>query len=235
MPKTELLFQQKRGDNTCLIYGKFGLKNKMIANLFLFLSSVIFISLSGVMMPGPVLAVTIAKAQNEKYAGISISFGHGAIEIPLMILIYLGFSKYFASTAIKTGIGLIGGIMLIFMGIQLIKARIGANLTNNIKLPYNSFVAGLITTGANPYFFIWWATVGTTLILTASTFGLIGFLLFAIVHWSCDLVWNLFVSIATFKSKKLWSERTYKIVFGICSALLIGFGFWFILNAVKFI
>lgn len=206
----------------------------MTANLFLFLASVIFISLSGVMMPGPVLAVTIAKAHNEKYAGASVSLGHGAIEIPLMILIYLGFSKYFASTTIKTAVGLIGGIMLIFMGIQMVKTRIGASTNNNIKLPYNSFVAGLITTGANPYFFVWWATIGTSLILTASAFGIIGFLLFAIVHWSCDLVWNLFVSITTFKSRKLWTERTYKIVFGICSALLLGFGFWFIANAIKF-
>ena len=196
-------------------------------NLLFFLVSAIFISLSGVMMPGPVFAVTIAKGHKDKNAGAFIAFGHGIIEFPLMLLIYLGFAQFFTSNAVKMVIGLVGGTMLIFMGIQMFRAR-KSIAAEGKDLPYNSLTAGIITSGANPYFFLWWATIGAALILTASTFGLIGFLLFVIVHWFCDLFWYLFVSMATFKSKHLWGRRTHEIIFGACSAILVVFGLWFI-------
>lgn len=200
---------------------------EVITNLLLFLVSVVFISLSVIMMPGPIFAVTIAKGHNEKNAGAFIALGHGIIEFPLMLLIYLGFARFFTSDAIKTVIGLVGGAMLIFMGVQIFKGRKKV-ATEGKDLPYNSLTAGIITTGSNPHFFLWWATVGTTLILTANTFGFLGFLLFAIVHWFCDFIWDLFVSVATFKSKYLWSQRTNEIIFGVCSAILIIFGIRFI-------
>lgn len=200
---------------------------EVIANLLLFLISVIFISLSGVMMPGPVSAVTIAKGHKDKNAGAFIAFGHGIIEFPLMFLIYLGFAKFFTSDAVKMIVGLVGGTMLVFMGVQMFRVR-RSIATKGRDLPYNSLTAGIMTTGANPYFFLWWATIGATLILTASTFGLMGFVLFAIIHWLCDFFWDLFVSVATFKSKHLWRERTHEILFGVCSAILIIFGLWFI-------
>ncbi len=178
-------------------------------------------------MPGPVFAVTIAKGHKDKNAGAFIAFGHGIIEFPLMLLIYLGFAQFFTSNAVKMVIGLVGGTMLIFMGIQMFRAR-KSIAAEGKDLPYNSLTAGIITSGANPYFFLWWATIGAALILTASTFGLIGFLLFVIVHWFCDLFWYLFVSMATFKSKHLWGRRTHEIIFGACSAILVVFGLWFI-------
>ena len=200
-----------------------------VLNLSLFLVSVIFISMSAIMMPGPVFAVTIAKGHKDKNAGALIALGHGIIEVPLILLIYLGFAKFFTSDAIKMVIGLVGGAMLIFMGIQMFKGR-KSMAAESGDLPYSSLTAGIITTSSNPYFFLWWGTIGTTLILMANTFGLIGFLLFAIVHWLCDFIWSLFVSVATFKSRHLWNNRIHEIVFSICSAILIIFGLRFIIS-----
>ncbi|UCD85949.1 MAG: LysE family transporter [Deltaproteobacteria bacterium] len=199
-------------------------------NLLLFLASVVFISLSGVMMPGPVFAVTIAKGHKNKNAGVFIAFGHGIIELPLMLIIYLGFAQFFTSDTFKLAVGSVGGVMLILMGVQMFRTR-KSMATEGRDLPYNSLTAGIITSGANPYFFLWWATIGATLILTASGFGLFGFLLFVAVHWLCDFFWYLFVSVATFKSKHLWSRKIHEIVFGMCSAILVVFGLWFIGSA----
>lgn len=198
-----------------------------ITTPLLFLISVIFVSLSGVMMPGPVLAVTITKGYKDKKAGALIAFGHGVLEFPLLFLIYFGFSQFFVSNFAKTIIGLVGGIMLVFMGIQMFRTR-KSTRTENKQLSYNSLTSGIITTGTNPYFFMWWTTIGAALILTASTFGFIGVLLLGIVHWFCDFFWYLFVSLATFKSRHLWNKKTQEIVFGLCSAVLIIFGLWFI-------
>ena len=203
----------------------------MITNFLLFLASVIIISLSGVMMPGSVFAVTIAKGYKNKNAGAIIALGHGIIEFPLIFLIYFGFSQLFTSNIVKTFIGLIGGIMLAYMGLSMLK------IIKRIKeekkdLSYNSLIGGILTTVTNPYFFLWWATFGATLIINASIFGIIGLLSFAIIHWSCDFVWDLFVSKTVFKTKHLWSEKIYKIVFGSCGVILILFGIWFIISSI---
>ncbi len=63
-------------------------------SLPLFLGSVIFLSASGVMMPGPVTAVTVAKGSQRKWAGVLVAIGHGIIEIPLILLIYFGLASY---------------------------------------------------------------------------------------------------------------------------------------------
>ncbi len=204
---------------------------EIITNLYSFLFSAIFISLSGVIMPGPVFAITIAKGYRDKTAGALIAFGHGVIEFPLMFLIYFGFAQFFASSVAKMVIGLIGGLMLTYMGIGMFKAR-GRTHEEGENPEHGSFLAGIITTGANPYFFLWWATIGAALILNASIFGVIGFLLFAITHWLCDFLWDVFVSMTVFKSRRFWTKRIHEIIFGCCSVVLIGFGAWFIVSVL---
>lgn len=75
---------------------------EVITDFYFFLLSVIFISLSGVMTPGPLFAVTVAKGFKDKIAGVMISFGHGVIEFPLMFLIYFGFAQLLASKVIQS-------------------------------------------------------------------------------------------------------------------------------------
>ena len=62
-----------------------------ITNFYLFLASVMLISLSGVLMPGPLFAVTIQKSAKSKTAGALIAVGHGILEFPLMFLIFFVF------------------------------------------------------------------------------------------------------------------------------------------------
>jgi len=198
----------------------------MTASLGLFLLSAAGISLSGVMLPGPLTAATIAKGYREQNAGIFIALGHAVIELPLMALIYFGFAHFFASPEAKKVIGLAGGLMLIAMGSVVVrnikKAQGGA-----ADLPYNSLVTGIMMTGANPYFFLWWATIGIALIATAAGFGIWGLVVFAVVHWSCDLVWEQFISMSVFRTKHLWTQKVQRIVFGVCALVLVGFGVWF--------
>jgi threonine/homoserine/homoserine lactone efflux protein len=198
----------------------------MDASLGLFLLSAAGISLSGVMMPGPLTAATIAKGYREQNAGIFIALGHAVIELPLMALIYFGFAHFFTSPEVKKVVGLAGGLMLVFMGLMVLRS-FRKNMAEAADLPYNSLVTGIMLTGANPYFFLWWATIGIALIVTAAKFGILGLLIFAVVHWSCDLVWEQCVSVSVFRTKHLWTQKVQRIVFGICAAALVGFGVWF--------
>jgi threonine/homoserine/homoserine lactone efflux protein len=118
---------------------------------------------------------------------------------------------------------------LIFMGGMIVR-NLGKRLSSAVNLPYNSLLTGMVMTGANPYFFLWWATIGVALIATAATFGLAGLIVFTLVHWLCDIGWEQFVSVTVFKTKHLWTARTQIIVFGVCAAILIGFGIWFCIS-----
>lgn len=202
----------------------------MTSSLGLFLLSAAGISLSGVMMPGPLTAATIAKGYQEQKAGIFIALGHAVVELPLIALIYFGFSHFFMSSQVKSVVGLAGGSMLILMGLMVLR-NIGKTQTEAVALPYSALVTGIVLTGANPYFFLWWATIGMALVVTASSFGVFGLLVFAVVHWSCDLVWLQLISTSVFRTKHLWSEKVQRLVFGVCAVALMGFGVWFCVSA----
>ena len=83
----------------------------MTQNLWLFLLSAAGISLSGVMLPGPLTAATIARGYNDKNAGVMIGIGHGIVEIPIIALIYFGFAAYIADPLVKMATGLAGGAL----------------------------------------------------------------------------------------------------------------------------
>jgi len=202
-----------------------------ITDFYFFLLSVIFISLSGVMMPGPVFAVTVAKGYKNKAAGALIALGHGAIEFPLIFLLYLGLSNFFTSPSIQKAISLVGGTVLICMGIQAFMTRKKVAHMEHGDSKHASFIAGVLATSANPYFFLWWATIGTMLIMNAYLFGFLGLLIFSVTHWSCDLLWDTFVSFTVFKLRRFWDRRIYELIFLFCFVLLVGFGVWFFISA----
>ncbi len=198
----------------------------------LFLLSIAGISLSGVMLPGPLTAVTIAKGYGNRNAGALIAIGHGIVEIPLMALVYLGFAHYFASPAASRILGIAGGLMLVLMGVLLLKAMT-RSVEQRPDLPYSAVTAGIIMTGANPYFYLWWATIGAALLFKATAFGVVGMIVFGVVHWACDLVWEQFISFSVFKTKHLWTAGVQRAVFGVCALVLLGFGVWFGISAVN--
>jgi len=200
------------------------------ADFYTFIFSAILLSLSGVMSPGPLFAVTIAKSLKDKMAGVLISLGHGVVEFPLMFLIYFGLSQLLTSSIIQKTIGFFGGLILIFMGVQLFRSR-EENDNGGSYLKYGSLIAGVLATGSNPYFLVWWATVGADLVMKAAVFGLIGFSVFAVVHWLCDFFWNTFVSVTVFKSQRFWNKKVQTIILGFCIVIFIVFGAWFVISA----
>jgi threonine/homoserine/homoserine lactone efflux protein len=200
-------------------------------DLFLFFTSVIFISFSGVMTPGPLFAATINKALKSRIAGVLIALGHGIVEFPLMFLICFGFAPFLASTLTQKIIGFVGGLIMIYMALRMIKVERKAVEADDFA-KNSALVAGIITTIANPYFLLWWATIGTSLIMDALLFGFLGFLIFAMTHWLCDLLWDRFIGVAVFKSKRFLTKKARFIIFCFCFGVFVGFGAWFIISAL---
>jgi len=196
--------------------------------MLLFLAGVVIASLSGVLMPGPVLAGSVAKGYEERDAGVWIAVGHGLIEIPLILLIYAGLSSLFEVSMIKILIGLIGGGLMIYLGFGMFRAdmnhKVGA-------IDHSAITVGFVTSASNPAFYLWWVAIGSLLIMTAVEFGTIGFILFVIVHWLVDLIWYWFVTASIFRSRQLFGDKIWRGVFFLCGSTLILFGGWFIWGA----
>ena len=200
-------------------------------DLVFFLFKVFVISLSGVMAPGPVTAATIAMGARRRYAGTFIAVGHGMFEFPLMFLIMLGLGKLLRLTGTQIVIGLVGGALLLVMAIQML---ISSNTVQNRQGRHSKskpILAGIVLSAGNPYFLLWWATVGLTYASRASQMGILVFVLFAVVHWLCDVVWLQILSWASFKGSKFLGQRGQRIVLLVCSAALLIFGLLFICNA----
>ena len=204
---------------------------EFITDFYLFLASVLLISLSGVLLPGPLFAVTIKKAAKSKTAGALIAVGHGIVELPLMFLIFFVLSQFDIPSVVQVAVGLVGGALMIFMGLQAFRNR-HKQEEATVSMKKDSVLAGVWTTAANAGFILWWLTIGTTLILNAKLFGLLGFSVFAGVHWLTDFAWYTVVALLIFKSQRFWKERTQMGITLFCVAVFVGFGTYFMVSAL---
>lgn len=196
------------------------------------LGTVIVTSLSGVMAPGPMFAVTLAKSLRSPWSGVQISLGHAVVEVPLILLVYFGLAQFFENTLVQLVLGLLGGGMIMWIGISLFKAR-SAIAREGRDTTHSAFLAGILMSGLNPFFLVWWVTIGSLLLMNfLDAVGTWGLPLFIIVHWLCDLAWLSLVSFTIYRTRRFWGQKTQEWVFIILSLALLYFGGQFIVRAI---
>ena len=196
------------------------------------LGTVIVTSLSGVMAPGPMFAVTLAKSLKSQWAGVLVSLGHAVIEVPLILLVYFGLARFFENTVVQLVLAVLGGAMIMWMGVSLFRAR--REMAREGKdTTYGAFMAGILMSGLNPFFLVWWLTVGSLLLMSfLDAVGTWGLPLFIVVHWLCDLVWLSFVSFSIYRTRRFWGQKVQEWVFIILSLALLYFGGQFIIKGI---
>ncbi|MFH0846777.1 MAG: LysE family transporter [Chloroflexota bacterium] len=196
------------------------------------LLSLIVISFTGVMAPGPMFAVTLARSYSSPWAGLFLALGHAVVEVPLIFLIYFGFGTFFQKNNVRLALSLIGGGVIIWLGISLFHSR-SETISGINDVTGMAFTSGILMSALNPFFLLWWATVGSMLISRFVNFGLRGMVAFTVAHWSCDLIWLSFVSILVYHTHAFWGQQIQEWLLIACSLLLIGFGSWFIISGLK--
>ncbi len=201
-------------------------------NLLIFLGGVLVVSLSGALQPGPITATAITMGAKNRWAGTLLAVGHGIIEFPLMVVIVLGLGKYFELPQFQIIIGLLGGAFLLIMAMQTLRSLKAGTDTESKALAGKPVIAGIVLSAGNPYFLIWWATVGMKLATEANQWGKLAFMLFALTHWSVDLVWLQLLSWSSYKGSTLLGRTGLKTVLTFCAIALLGFGLYFIYSAV---
>lgn len=198
-----------------------------------FLLQTIVISLSGVLAPGPVTAATLASGTRARHAGALIAIGHGLVEFPLMLLILAGIGPLLRSGPFTIGVGLLGGAFLVIMGVEILRGLGSAAAPTGKYAAQNPIWIGVVLSAGNPYFLLWWASVGLALSTRALEIGRVAFALFALVHWLCDLVWLEALSLAGFKGTKLLGGRVQQAVLIGCAIALLVLGVSFMWDGLS--
>lgn len=203
-------------------------------NLAAFLITVFTISLSGVLAPGPVTTAAIALGSRNKFAGLFIGIGHVIIELPVIIILIFGVGGFIENKWFQIIVGFLGGFVLIVMAVQLFLAIKKLQPRQPTAPAASPVITGIILSISNPYFLLWWAAVGLTLVTQAKKLGFWALILFALVHWLCDCVWLEILSYASFKGTKLFGLKGQKIMLSICALALLFFGGVFIFKTTQF-
>jgi threonine/homoserine/homoserine lactone efflux protein len=219
-----------------------------------FAIQVIFVSVSGVLSPGPLFfASLIYGSKLGYYSGIKIASGHAVVELPLIVLLALGifgFSSFMFIEKSTSMIGLIGGTAIIFFSFfqinSIIRGRNTGDANNKINGSYFSkisnkgktlggpFIIGLIFSALNPFFLVWWFTVGLKLISDSIfLFGVLGgiLVLFAFHIWM-DYAWLSITAYLISKGKMIIKDKLYRHFLLSISIILASYGFYLIVEII---
>ncbi|MFO8009989.1 MAG: LysE family transporter [Dehalococcoidia bacterium] len=199
------------------------------------------IGFSGAMMPGPLLAYTIsASARYGFWAGPLIVLGHGILELLLVLALVLGLDRFIESEWVTSTIGLVGGTVLIVMGLMMFRQgwhRPPLPLESSTTMVVNKrmILSGILVSMSNPYWFIWWATIGITYLLWSLKLGTVGITSFFTGHILSDLTWYALVALVIATGRKAINTTIYAWLLMVCGLGLVGLGGYFVVSGVRFL
>ena len=205
-------------------------------DLLSFTVLIIVVTASGALAPGPLFFATISYgSKSGAKTGLVFSIAHTVVEFSLIMLLALGLLTVASEPLVKQVIGAVGGTILIIFGAVQIRNSI-ASKSDELKKPKSSsrhlFILGMVFTGLNPYFILWWLTAGAQLIIIALEIAaLAGVVFMFICHVWMDYAWLTGVAYFSKKGTNIMGLKWYKPLMAVFGAVLIYFGVTFILGA----
>jgi threonine/homoserine/homoserine lactone efflux protein len=168
--------------------------------------------------------------------------GHGLLEALLLALILLGLAEWMRGDVATTVIALAGGGMLLWMAMGM--AREVRTLRFDVSRGeadgeaagqaggrgarfLRPVLSGVVASISNPYWTIWWATIGLGYLVLSRELGLAGVALFFAGHILADALWFLFVGAAVSAGRSRFTDRVYRWIVGACALFLFVFALSF--------
>ena len=188
------------------------------------------IALSGAIMPGPLLTVVISESLKHGHkTGPLMSLGHALLEVITLVLLLFSFNQLVKEPVIIKVISLTGSFILFVTGIKMLAAL--SELEVEVKAVERKAM-GLVFAGfwmsvINPYFAIWWLTIGLGLILSAQKAGWLAVVFFFLGHILADFAWYSFISSTITRGRNFLTGPLYRGVIAGCALALIVFAFYF--------
>lgn len=199
------------------------------------LFSVGLISFASALIPGPVLAVAVAKGCQSPRGGFYVALGHVLIDALVILSIYYGLSPFFENESVKVFLYIIGGGLISWLGIMIYRSR-NKEIKSETKRSNQAFLLGVLATLFNPMFWLWWATAGSMFILRFSDYGITGIVLFILAIEVPALIWYSIAGMLTYRTHSFtWGHQFRRWTILISGLVLVGFGLFFIWSGISII
>jgi threonine/homoserine/homoserine lactone efflux protein len=200
--------------------------------------TVVLVTASGALAPGPLFFATITHGTRLGFkSGLMFAIGHTLIEFTLVMLLAAGLLTLANEPIVKAAVGVAGGAVLIIFGaLQIRSSIIFRPKSVEPKLPEkrNLLFIGLAFTGLNPFFLVWWLTVGANLVLISLAFASFAGVIFMYVcHVWMDYVWLLTVAHLSKLGANIAGFKWYRLILLVFGVILIYFGFSFLANSIR--
>jgi threonine/homoserine/homoserine lactone efflux protein len=176
------------------------------------------------------------------------------VELALVVGLALGLNRLLDNDAVAATVGLVGGLFLLWLGWQAIRTPLLEEVVVDRKSVVGgappapagggafpiSAAGGLAAMGAaasvaNPFWVVWWVTIGAAYVLTALDQGAAGVASFYTAHFLTDLGWLSLIAFALATGRGVISGRVYRGVLIACGVFLVGLGTWFLTSAVGYV
>lgn len=206
----------------------------------LFLTALL-VGYSGAMMPGPLLTYTIERSLNRGWkVGLLAPLGHVLFEMVIVLFIVLGLGSFLNNPVPRIILFFMGGAVLLWFAIDMIvsavKNRLKVNVDreetvkrgDNFEIVMKSAIISVI----NPYFLLWWATIGLGFLVNDAKMSVGGVLLFYSGHALADFSWYFVVSLLCGKAGKFIGGRVYRYIIAALGILLAYFAARFIIDGI---
>jgi threonine/homoserine/homoserine lactone efflux protein len=196
---------------------------------------------SGAVVPGSLLAVVVSESVRLGWlAGPVMMIGHAALELVAVVLLITGLIRFARSLRIRAVIGLVGGAVLVYLGYLTlgVQGEAAVNAMRGTSSGAGPQLLGLgqigrlillggVMSAANPYWWLWWATVGTAHIGWAGQRGRAGGSAYFVGHILSDVTWYCAVSVAIGAGRAVLSAGVLRGIYVCCGLFLIAMGLCF--------
>lgn len=190
--------------------------------------SAFLIAFTGAMAPGPYLTVTVTRTLREgPRAAALMLVGHAALEGALLVGFAFGLHRVLRAPSVSAGIALAGGAFLLWMGGDLLNGVLRGTVHLNADgATAEPTAMGPVAHGAavslsNPYWSLWWATIGVKLALDGLSLGPWGVAAFFVGHQLADVMWYGIVIRAVHSGRRILRDGSYRVLLGACAVFLL--------------
>lgn len=217
-------------------------------------STAFVVGFSGAMMPGPLLTVTIGESARRGFiAGPLLMLGHAVLELVLIVALVAGLTDFLVRAEVSRTIAVLGGSFLLYLGFGMARDAKAGRVTLNIARSVaegaapaaggaaaapgsggrlHPVAAGALISLSNPYWTLWWATIGLGYITLSLKSGYAGLASFFTGHILADLVWYCLIAAAVAGGRRFLNDGLYRGILVACGAFLVLLGGYFLHHGI---
>lgn len=199
----------------------------------------LLVAFSGAVVPGPLFAVTLQQALVVGWtAGVWLMIGHMLSELALVGCIRLGLGGVLQRPAVTRLIGLIGGAVMLFFAYsmfdQVLHWHPGA-LHGHAAMSTGTLIGqGMLLSVLNPYWLLWWATVGIGMISGhVNKLGGRAWVVFFLAHELADYLWYIGISLIVALGGTFLNATLHRGIIFTCGLGIAVLGILFMLKPLR--